>query len=435
MPENQSTQVKNEEVYRSAKSLVVAVMELINCKIMEGMKIPYEIKQKYKVNNDNSCSFTYEPIISVWQLLFRMETEIHALPEYNKYVDAMRVDVEMSKHIDTLVGTWSSRCRFTAGQYIDSLLQKQILAWVERRGFDKTTFDNDYLALESFFYTQTIEMVSMSFLQNFVSEVPLVQLPPGLRIRELNLEERGNLVSETNAFPFSRHVVPLGTKYVIELEYSTKKVFGEGNPEQMPQPEVDAIDKINKVLIALRLFKTGAVKNSFIITRYKSYVPIGGTTFSGSFSDVPAFGNTYTLKASELAEFSKFWEKIENSSMNTVALRRFSYSYGRENVEDKLIDLMIALEALFLQGEKAGASSGLIISIACSALIGKTKVEREQIRKRIDSAYNLRNKIVHGIEFNRFKKDKNTGANIDILQETATEIESYLRESLKRMQD
>jgi hypothetical protein len=430
-----ASQARNKDLYCSTKALVIAVLELINNKLLQGMKIPAETKQRYIVENDNSCRIDYEQSISWAQLFVMLEKEIHNLPQYNACLKVMQADDMISKHLDTLVGTCASRWRFTADQSIGGLLKTQVLSFFEKRYFDEKIFDSDYACLEAFFYNQNIALISISPLINFSSEVDTIELNSGLRIRELTLVERGNLMDELRAMPFSGLLPQLGIKYVIECEYSAEKVLGDKPGGQNSKPEVDVQEIISKVITALRLLKPGNVIGTFVKSQYKQN-SLGGISYSGPFSDNRLLGGiTYNLKKTELEEFQLLWEKIDNSAINTVALRRFNYSYARENAEDKLIDMMIALEALFLKGEKAGASSGLIISVACSVLNGKTTKERELIKEKINSAYNLRNKIVHGIEFDRFKKDSKTGVNYDIIHETAVEIENYLRDSIKKLLD
>ena len=124
---------------------------------------------------------------------------------------------------------------------------------------------------------------------------------------------------------------------------------------------------------------------------------------------------------------------MDRKSLQGLAVRRFNLAYGRHNPEDKLIDIMIALEALFLKGEADGAPSGIIIAIACSTLIGKNQYDRKKIKDTLMKAYKLRNKIVHGSEFERIKTDSKTGSKVNVLAELILEVENYLRESIKKL--
>ena len=115
-----------------------------------------------------------------------------------------------------------------------------------------------------------------------MSDIDEIQLGLNLKIRELTLEERGNLLEEQSDTPFSRITYPFGVKYIIEYEYQTKKMLGDFSVEQNLNPEVNAQETISKVVAALRLFKSGSIANTSIRTKYKQDFPIAATSFCGS---------------------------------------------------------------------------------------------------------------------------------------------------------
>jgi hypothetical protein len=86
-------------------------------------------------------------------------------------------------------------------------------------------------------------------------------------------------------------------------------------------------------------------------------------------------------------------------------------------LDEKIIDFMIAFEALFLRGNTS--NKGLVIGTACSLLLGKTDEEREEIYDFFVKAYALRNKIVHGSQIDF------TGIN-----DTVLKLKGYLRKAI-----
>lgn len=120
---------------------------------------------------------------------------------------------------------------------------------------------------------------------------------------------------------------------------------------------------------------------------------------------------------------------IENRKNLRLACKRFEHAYETISPEDQLIDLIIALEILFLKGEEALSHKGTVIGIGCSMLLGRNNEEREQIRKVLKKAYSIRNDIVHGSEFKvPIIADKEY-----ILTEFINKVENYLRESLNKL--
>jgi len=98
-----------------------------------------------------------------------------------------------------------------------------------------------------------------------------------------------------------------------------------------------------------------------------------------------------------------------------IALRRFNSAYHGE-LEDRLVDQMIAFESLYMGDDK---ELGYKRALRTAFLLGKRKSE---IFGEMKKAYDLRGKIVHGN-----KKVERTK-----LEETIPKTEEYLRQSLRK---
>ena len=149
---------------------------------------------------------------------------------------------------------------------------------------------------------------------------------------------------------------------------------------------------------------------------------------------------TYVLDFEEIPRLRRIIKKIQSIDFSKqksldLACRRFQRAYEEKDVEDQLIDLMIAFEALFLKGEKGVPSKGKLIAVACSVLIGKSEKEREKIKETLEKAYLIRNSIVHGSECPRIKSDDRGEVYIDTLPDLVSQVEGYLRESIKKLLD
>src|SRR5205085_8120094 len=96
--------------------------------------------------------------------------------------------------------------------------------------------------------------------------------------------------------------------------------------------------------------------------------------------------------------FPLLWSKLQNpkvkKTLNT-AVRRFSYSCVRHDNEDKIVDLMIAAETLFLQGKSEGEKR-FRLALRAAYFLGTDSDSRKQIYDRMRRAYDLRSKLVHG---------------------------------------
>jgi len=139
-----------------------------------------------------------------------------------------------------------------------------------------------------------------------------------------------------------------------------------------------------------------------------------------------------TLFSEDIHKMMCIYNKINRVDLETnnsmrIACNRFLKSHHNVASDDFLIDLCIAMEALFLGGEyqKSDLGMGQVIGLACCMLIGKGNTERIEIKKTIESGFNLRNKVVHGsdIDYNIRKR----------MDEILPDFEDNLRRSILRL--
>ena len=102
---------------------------------------------------------------------------------------------------------------------------------------------------------------------------------------------------------------------------------------------------------------------------------------------------------------------VKSSHPVAVALRRYVYSYDRYLVEDRLVDLAIALEALFADGN---TEVSYRVSANGANFVTVPRLSRRQVRDWIKAAYDVRSKVVHGngsnaVPTTRLLRDDQTG--------------------------
>jgi len=97
-------------------------------------------------------------------------------------------------------------------------------------------------------------------------------------------------------------------------------------------------------------------------------------------------------------------KRKESRTPLDIALSRFDDGYERVKPEDKIIDYMIALEALYLQGESSGELA-YRFAHRMAVLLAAKKEERQQLFSQIKKSYELRSKIVHGAKYKLSPQD------------------------------
>ncbi|HIH36564.1 MAG TPA: hypothetical protein HA232_01485, partial [Methanocellales archaeon] len=141
----------------------------------------------------------------------------------------------------------------------------------------------------------------------------------------------------------------------------------------------------DKLVTALRLFKSGMVGFNIIKRKPMADIPIilkdPFDYSTGTYS--PFSGQQYTLTETEVSEFRSFWDKFNKTKPFQiaplgVAIRRFNYAYGRDKLEDKLMDYMIAFEALFFKQDEMGEFSHKL-AVGVSRLLKQNYEERKDM--------------------------------------------------------
>jgi hypothetical protein len=88
----------------------------------------------------------------------------------------------------------------------------------------------------------------------------------------------------------------------------------------------------------------------------------------------------------------------KNGEYINIALRRFNFGVEEDNAENKIIDFLIAFEALYLEGMD---ELGYRLSTRAAVLLGENDAEAAKVKEVIVEAYGLRSKIVHGKKYHK----------------------------------
>jgi hypothetical protein len=249
-----------------------------------------------------------------------------------------------------------------------------------------------------------------------------IEITPNLRLRFTNKED-ADLFSVFN--PSGNSIIPYSlNQYVLECSLET-----ENTSEKPAETQRRIKHSIDSVALAFRLLKAGYVDANVILW----IAEINGkkqTQFSAEIHP-SEYLNDYRLATHEIPKLCKLAAKTlkidpEKRKSLRIAVDRFNRSYYEEENEDKLIDYIIAFEALFSSHERR--SQHAIIPVACAMLLGKSEKQRHEIINLLDLAYKTRNCIVHGSDLGEMLEEKKLN-----LEELTTEVEEILRASLRKL--
>jgi hypothetical protein len=196
-------------------------------------------------------------------------------------------------------------------------------------------------------------------------------------------------------------------------------------------------NRVDEVLRVLRIFKRGSVSPASCV-HYSPHLFFHGRsswTHSAVRPDVwPK--ERLQLSKSEVNEFTELWKAAERAKTRKFldnALRRSGYAGDRHRADDKLVDLMISAESLFLSSSIDAKDRGEMryrLAQRAAVFIDHPAYARKQLQRHFRDAYDARSLIVHG-ETPKEELRGVDGKSIALLQ-FAEATEELMRMALKK---
>lgn len=200
-------------------------------------------------------------------------------------------------------------------------------------------------------------------------------------------------------------------QFIIEFLSLAPKVFGREAPSA--ESASVAHQLFEYTLLTLRLFKSGPVHYWVILQQEVPWTPLA--LWSPTYVRAPSLmRGDYLLEPEEVRSYQMFWQRnFERfrtpDARLKIALKRFSLAVEQMESENRLIDLVIGLEALFLKRSDNRKQKRL--AERASDLLAKGGRDRAVEAELIMKAYDLRSEVVHGGTVNRTVRvaDRETG--------------------------
>jgi len=428
--------VKNEKLYDALITLTEVTLDIISRRINNELVVTTENIWEKQSADTYIKRQIQKPLWVI--VLHKASDEIKSTKEYIELTSILKSDKTISPQLDTLVGTCMSSHRLET----HNVASWPVYEFLTDQGitqFSVSTFNSIYSKLESALYADEIEHVNLTPLCGFYAEDPIISLDENISIVKLSEEEiieilrlGINLGTNMGGTDFLHGV----HQYAIKTKYRLKKVIGD---KKRDNNEIDRniyINGINEsaVIDSLRIYKEGKLHPISTIRRSKSILSTG-TSFSFENPVKHFMNNKYKLTKDEAIEFQSFWNarnKTQLSEKNflSVSIRRFSQSNERDNIEDKVIDLMIAAESIFLSS--GGSFQGELkyrLSHRASMFIEDDVEKQKYVFDFMQKSYDVRSSIVHG---STPKLPKKIDGSEYTLEEFCGDIEKYLRISIKK---
>ncbi|MFD3399239.1 hypothetical protein ACFWUU_01100 [Kribbella sp. NPDC058693] len=324
---------------------------------------------------------------------------------------AVRSDPELSARFDTLVGTEFSRTRRALDDVLMERLLDPLILLTEAYEFDGDKFDDLYKELEPALFAARVKWVDFVPVNGVVlAQGVVVELAPGLILRELSDAEIGAAL-RVIGIPVERLDTPTSVtvsrfnQVGLTFEHDHPFVAERDLPKQTAPVVVQAIEEpAARLITALRVVCGG----STAATRRLRMLHLDEVEASGSAeAHLTPLGTLdperpVVLLANDIAELRHVFDFLAQPLPGPlqVALRRLNYAGTRTQAEDRLIDLIICAEALFIHhfGITTHQQSAVIADGAEQLLGGDSvlQVGPGDVNRFMRAAYRRRNSEVHG---------------------------------------
>jgi len=331
-----------------------------------------------------------------------------SLPNYQTCIESLKSDAVVGPHLDRMVGTSRSTERVMANGILKSL----VCAMLDDEGlaFTDERFCSKWKKLIGFFVADKIPFRTVAPLPHLVApEFPL-RLNDELVLDRLTEDEvtrcyqAGVLRPDSLQYPLIYGHVAVGIRRTVSLPKLIRggdeppeplEAEGEGSFGNRPFSRGDLV--IDDVLSALRLFKNTQIRAAgFVICTDAPW--LNGMTSYQVFGQWPYRGR-FELSENDVPQFLNLWHLLEQKAANfPFSIHRFNLAFDRGLLADRIVDLVIAAEALFLSdigNEPYRGELRYRIALRAAKFIDHPNYVEHDIFCVMRQAYDIRSVVVH----------------------------------------
>jgi Apea-like HEPN len=384
--------------------------------------------------------------VRVWR-----HSELEALkelPSWQAVERALQDDDRLWAQVDQLVGTVEGSHRFEA-----QMAGRLVLPLPDELSDVEGAFARGYDDLDGFLAAREIETVVIWPLPGLTSSEFPIPLERDLELGIMSDEELAAVLN-TEVLRLPYRGFPLlspneDKQACLRYRYRLPKVIGDPDHTQAAAQGEAMEARLNELRDTLEQGLALLFANPVAISGRAS-VQTEWRFLSGAvrFQQVPLsqaqrFRRMH-LDEQAITELAQTWRQLRQPDLVrkhkalALALRRLGYQAHRERVEDELVDILIAAEALYLS-DVGYEELGFRLALRAAALCDPQKLglTRRNVFDLMKSAYGVRSKIVHGeVPKAMDLKVKRTQVSLtDFVQATEEVIRQGLREGLQRASD
>ena len=367
--------------------------------------------------------------------------DLEDLQSFRACTDQAKTDPIIGPQLNQLLGTNIGKHQLTLEKIMRSLVGQMCL---EDGSFEfhEDKFQKKWELVSRDLTETTFSHVTIAPLPLLAAPFPL-RISPGIVIDRLTSEEIttcvrvGILRPQTPDF----ELIELDRAIGLRCTNSMKKVVGEeaSAPDRGSFGQRGPIDSnsiVTDILTALRLFKQGKVLCLGEVSTHVGWLLHGGFHFRLR-ENRPFDTANYEIQEPEVAELQKLWHDLTVGTLDerpflAMALRRFNMASERRQLDDRIVDLMIGAESLFLHDVGGPRDRGELrfrLAFRAAKFVESPRYSERQVFNLMRKSYDARNRVVHGGTIKDTKLPDNTTAN---LGDFISEIEEVMRLGIRK---
>ncbi|MFY1696085.1 hypothetical protein [Solwaraspora sp. WMMA2101] len=320
-------------------------------------------------------------------------------------------DLVLRDRVDAMIGAAGTlQARNFAWLLVQHVIEPMVLATATYE-FDDTVFDRFFEAFDRGLASDQVHMVEFLPLNGFDSNEVVILLPDGLVLRRMTDRQMGFAIDQlavprmvggsVNSVRISRF-----DQWALTITRTYPVVAGHGDHQAPAAPAFPTLDgSARRVVTALRLVCGGSVvatrpllaqsDDEFPIV--PSYTAIH-SAFDSADNERPTLLMTDGLGQFRAVYTALAWPHVEADQSLQVAIRRLVLAGSRNTDSDRLIDLSVSAEALFIKRANLpkGTKGDKIAAGAANLLATEPDLSANNVEAFMKTLYQARNAEIHG---------------------------------------
>jgi hypothetical protein len=411
MTEQTSLKARNRPLYDALVNYSKEALDIIKQRIDNG-KSPHQSKHTNCIFDDKKNAFVKNTFIRTYYNLFilGLRDKLKEINSYKHVVTEIHRDIIWNNQVDKI------QKHIIDSDYtkIEELLNNIVSFLLSKSGtfsFSEPYFNEIIQKIEIDFSSDTITLQRIVPIYGIDFDDTII-ITEHISIAPLTNEEIAAILS--NEFIYNCFIDPFfgacinTPKFAIIITHNIPKKLFYNTDNSINQTALIAAytyfeENQSIIFNLLMLFITSKLFLVSSITECKSMLyPSSSATYSNI--DNPLVPNKKLNENINIQLLKAAHAVLHNDKYHflTVAIRRFSFAISRNSVEDKLIDLMICSEAIFLNDGNEGLRYRL--SQRAALFLEDENEKRTEIYKLFSLAYDVRSHVVHGKSILTFKK-------------------------------